>query len=256
MNKLPKDIILYLSDWLFIPDILSLSLISKHYLKILINNNIFWIQRLRRDFQISYLDIGDGDPKTFYNFFYRYEKHRSPNANSYYLICAVSSDFKDIVKYLLLHRSDGIDSIEEPLYVASSNNCSDSIDILINNFNYTIEDLNSGLIGAGRGGNIDLFDYIMKLGATNLSDGLFTTAYNNEIDLIKHIIRKYNITGHYIEKYVFMGAVEGGNLDLVKWCWEHYKQIITKHYIGYGIIEASANNHPHMLEYLKTLELL
>lgn len=65
MEELPIDIINYLALDMNISDVINLCKTSKKFRDNICNNRIYWINKLKRDYDVTY-DQSFGDPKTLY----------------------------------------------------------------------------------------------------------------------------------------------------------------------------------------------
>jgi len=75
MDKLPKNIQVYLALMMDTPEVLSLCKSFKNINENVCKNKSFWISKLKKDFNVLYTDLGSGDPKDYYKFFLESEKY-------------------------------------------------------------------------------------------------------------------------------------------------------------------------------------
>jgi ankyrin repeat protein len=74
--------------------------------------------------------------------------------------------------------------------------------------------VNHGLIAAVGAGNMDLVEYLLRAGATNLVDACYTAAFEGRIDFIEYFLTVIENTGESIDfNKMFNFAARGGNLE-------------------------------------------
>ena len=118
VNKLPTDIILYLSKWLIAIDYFNLSQVSSFYRNIIINHNLYWLNKIKK---INILNINYSELKPFYYFLYCFRFINFNIKKSY-----LNSVFLENKKWVL---SNDLNSISKnPIILLSS---SKSFDILV-----------------------------------------------------------------------------------------------------------------------------
>ena len=101
LNQLSKDEMVRLALYLDLPEILTFCRLAKKFNRNVCQNKNFWISRLKQDFGFSYLEISPdktGNPKKYYEFFYKYHNMR--------LMKAAEKGNIDIVKFMIKEGAD------------------------------------------------------------------------------------------------------------------------------------------------------
>ena len=86
----------------------------------------------------------------------------------------------------------------------------------------SIDDLNVALEISALVGNIQLFDYLVSLGANNLNNTLLLAAQNNQKKLVLHIIDLARKINYDLDlTYALTGAASGGSKELIDYLLIH-----------------------------------
>ena len=178
-DKLSKDTIMYIALTMDLPEILSYCRLSSRFNNTVCENKYFWSRRLKQDYNIDYLDIGDRYPKIYYQFF-----ATSVNNIGHLSVRAMEQGHIDIAKYLL--SRDDRREIDYNLVSIFAGGTGD-MDII----NTVLErggDINRVLIGAIRSKHLDLIDKLIEMGANDWNGSLKMAILINNKELIERFI--------------------------------------------------------------------
>jgi ankyrin repeat protein len=279
LTNMTKDVISLVSSFMGIKDCLSLSMVSKHYDNIIGNNSNFWIQRLKRDYGVKYLDIikyGKGDPKQYYKYLVQLDKISSEvifnnillNNRNYIVkptdnlwtklnnklanlsvmkeIGHIVNCNKEFIYYLWKEKHYNIKYIA---YSVAKEGNVELIKMLISDNNGDIlEDI---FFGACHGGNTYIIMMMIERGVHNFQNGFIEAIKYDKIEVVQLMIY-YGVTN-------FSGGInlasEYGHLEIVRlmihWIYRRKIDIHTKLiYIKSALTQAASRGHLNIIRYL------
>lgn len=212
LDELPRDIILYIAMSIDLSDIYSLSQTSKK-LNTIINNDMFWMNRLIQDYNI----YDHKNNKKYYQYIYQQMKNpkvamkngtitgnidlvrlsiekgvdvNKININGHYpIITSIENNHINLVKYLIEKGADVNIERFEPLKYASS------------------------------GGNLYIVKYLIETGVDinsyEATVALGWAASAGHLNIVKYFV-KIGVNIHVYNDYPLRMAITNGHEDIVK----------------------------------------
>jgi len=138
----------------------------------------------------------------------------------YGLFGACSANNLDLVKYFMRIgnlRYTGKNKYKYEWRSAFEEACKNgNIKIILEFIQCNFEDWNCGYLAACRSGQLDIIDYMIRMGATRLEDGLEdglgSACHHGQLDVVKKLLTKYNISASD-----FQSAFYGGHMNVIKY---------------------------------------
>ena len=100
-TNIPNDLIIYIALQLDLPELLNYCRVSQKFNSLVCQNNSFWINRLKQDFNITYTKVNNDNPKLLYQKIYHL-------INEYKALVKIASRFKEVRLDETLILKDGI----------------------------------------------------------------------------------------------------------------------------------------------------
>ena len=216
-QNVPNDVITKMALGMDLTDITNLCQTSTRFNKIICKNNYFWINKLKRDFNIPYLSIGKGDPRYYYEFIRKHSNNWKDSMKE-----AVSKGDLDLIKFVL---SKAVNPYQRKQWMnwnieyAAEKNHKDVLNYFIQN---GVENWDDGLIGATRGNHKDLMKYFSDRGAEGWLSAMYEAVRTGDKNLVIYVI---NLGGKNfdLETLIYEGLEEAINKN---------QEGIVKYFIG------------------------
>lgn len=217
-DKLSNDVIIYMAVTMELPEILSLCSSSKRFNNIICLNDTFWLNRLFKKYNIVKSSIPNWrSPKSYYEYLTEQIRYYIPN--DLLVFSAMVGDL-NLVKIALQKGAD---------------------------VNYNND---KALKEASTAGYFNVVKYLISVGADIHAQhdiALSMASRKGRLDIVKHLVSvgaDVNAWGNS----ALNTAVRHGELDIVKYLMSVGAKINPK-----TIDIAQDNDHPDIVEYLKTL---
>ena len=202
-------------------------------------------------------------------------KHNNINLVKYFLeqgannlrfafVEAAANGHLEILKYLVSSMTNktviDIEVLKKALNLAVLNQYQQIIDYLlylsgILHYDFpSIDDLNYALIISATTGNIQIFNYLVSVGATDLNNALDKAAEYNQKNLIIHIIdlsRSINYTLDLI--YALYGASTGGHKELFGYILALDPRLNNINFLNNALYKAADGGHKNMIDHIRSL---
>jgi ankyrin repeat protein len=258
LENMDKNLLIETALMLNLKDILSLCRTNKKFNDLICNSNIFWINKIKKDYNFITSEEGKEKYKIIkkYNFEVAAEKgyldlvkyFLKLNPKNYEIILesAIKANQKDIIEYIFkkYHKFD----YNKLTFISIMENHEDLVNYFISKGG---NDWNKFLFAASQTGNKKLVDYFISKGADNWNQALLGASIGNHKELIDYFIKQG--ADEYINPLI--AAASSGNIELI----EFFLSKMNKHSVGTAIsiaqFFAKQNKQNDVLIYLKTIDL-
>lgn len=109
------------------------------------------------------------------------------------------------------------------------------------------EDLDVTLTWASMGGYVDIVEKYLNKGASAFEDALYHASLNNQIEVIKCLLKRTKISDQILFNSIVKGASYGNNFNIIQMFESEI--IFTIKIVSDGLIEAAKGGHIEIMKY-------